>query len=105
MARGVEARREHAGVDGGDNDVFELAGRGEAEVGEQMGVGQLGLVARESEEGELAEFEGLGVVQFGEAGGREVVGVEAMGEEGEVSVPGAVDRIFGGRERGDRGTV
>lgn len=44
----------------------------------------------------MAEFEGLGVVQFGEIGGCDVGGIEAMGEDGKMSMPGAVGRVFGG---------
>lgn len=96
LARGIETCGEHASVDSRNNDVFELAGRCEAEVSQKAGIGELGLVAREGEEGQLAEFEGLGVVEFWQIRGRDVGGVETVGEDGKVCMPGAVGRILRG---------
>lgn len=105
LARGVETCGKHTSVDSGDDDVFELAGRGEAEVGQEAGVGELSLVAREGKEGQLAEFEGLGVVEFGKIGGCDVGGVETVGEDGKVGMPGAVSRVLRGGECSYGGTI
>lgn len=53
----------------------------------------------------MAEFERLGVVEFWEVRGREVGGVETVGEDGEVGMPGAVGRVFRDGECGDGGAV
>lgn len=78
---GVEGGVQQAGVDCGDDEVLEGAGRAEAEGGLQGRVRQVGAVAREGQEGELAELEGLGVVERGEVRRRAVDSVGAVGEE------------------------
>lgn len=81
---GVEGRVEEAGVDCGDDEVFQGAGGGEAEGGLEGCVGQVRAVAGQGQEGELAELEGLGIVELGQAPrcrGGLVGGVGAVGEE------------------------
>lgn len=69
------------------------------------GVGEVGAVAGEGEEGQLAELEGLGVGQRGQARRGGVVVVGAVGEDAEEGVVGAVARVVGGGEGGDLGRL
>lgn len=92
-AERVQLGIEEARVNGGDDEVLDLAGRGEAEVLLQGRVGQVLLVAAEGEEGELAELEPLAVVEVGEVRRRRVRGVEAVAEELEL---GEVGLVLGG---------
>lgn len=61
-AEGVQLGVEEARVDGGDDQVLDLAERGQAEVLLQGVVGEVPPVAAKGEEGELAELEPLAVV-------------------------------------------
>lgn len=92
-AEGVQLGVEEAGVDGRDDEVLDLAGRGQAEVLLQGVVGEVLPVAAECEEGELAELEPLAVVEVREVRGREVCGVEAVAEDLEL---GEVWLVLGG---------
>ena len=61
----------------------------------QGAVGQVSLVAAEGEEGELAQLEGLTVVQGGEVRVRLVFGVEAVAEDLELAEKGFVVLVVG----------
>lgn len=89
-AEGVQLGVEEAGVDGGDDEVLDLAGRGQAQVLLQGLVGEVVPVAAEGEEGELAELERLAVGQVWEVRGGEVCGVEAVAEDLELGEVGLV---------------
>lgn len=92
-SEGVQLGVEKARVDGGDDEVLDLAGRGEAEVLLQGRVGEVLLVAAEGEQGQLAELERLAVVEVGQVRGRRVRGVEPVAEELEL---GEVGLVLGG---------
>ena len=96
-AEGVQLGVEQPGVDGGDDQVLDVAGRGEAEVLLQGVVGEAPPVAAEGEEGELAELEALAVVQVWEVRGGQVCGVEAVAEDVEL---GEVGLVLGGAGEG-----
>lgn len=94
---GVELGVDEAGVDGAHDEVLDGAGAGEAEAPLERGVGEVARVAGEGEEGELAELEGLGLVEGREVpaggGGGGVLRVGAVGEDlEETEVRGVVGR-------------
>lgn len=68
------------------------------------GVAELGLVAREREQGQLAELEGLRWGESGQLGrGGQVGGVEVAAEDLEVGVPGNELGVGMDSERSDVG--
>jgi hypothetical protein len=83
LAGRVEGGVDEPGVDGGDDEVLELAGRAKAQVLLQGGVGEVGTVTGESQEGKLTKLEGLGVAEGRQPG-------LIIGGGGAVGAPGSV---------------
>jgi hypothetical protein len=78
---GVERGVEQAGVDGGYDEVLELARVLELQLLAERVVREVGTRAGQREQGQLAELELLGGVQVGEAGGCAVLGVGPVAED------------------------
>lgn len=83
LAGRVELGLDEARVHGRHDRVLELPRGGEAELLDQGGVGQGGVVAGVGEDGELPELEGLGLVEGRQALRRGVVCVRAVAEDAE----------------------
>lgn len=96
----VELRVHQARVDGAHDQVFDGAGPREVEALLERGVGQVARVAGEREEGELAELQGLGLVEGREARRRDSGGVVRVGAVGEDLEELEVRRVVGRAREG-----